>query len=50
MQFAADAAMGPTCAGRVEHLSSGRRVRFNSQEELIAVLGRLLAELGEADE
>ncbi|HSP96430.1 MAG TPA: hypothetical protein VL049_04190 [Candidatus Dormibacteraeota bacterium] len=50
VQFAADAAMGPTCAGRVEHLSSGRRVRFNSQEELLAVLGRLLAELGDGEE
>jgi hypothetical protein len=37
------------CAGRVEHLSSGRREPFASREELLAVLGRLLDELGEQD-
>ena len=37
-----------SCSGRVEHLSSGRRARFASAEELLAVLLRLLDELGEA--
>ena len=50
VQFAADSGMGPTCSGRVEHLSSGRRVRFSSQDELVLVLGRLLDELGETGE
>lgn len=36
-----------TFTGRVEHLSSGRRAHFNSPEQLLAVLNRLLAELGE---
>jgi hypothetical protein len=31
-------------AGRVEHMSSGRRQRFNSREELLATLLRLLEE------
>ena len=34
-------------SGRVEHMSSGRRARFASSRELLAVLGRLLRELGE---
>jgi hypothetical protein len=51
VQFTADAAVrGPSCSGRVEHLSSGRRVRFDSKEELVDVLGRMLDELGEHDE
>jgi hypothetical protein len=40
---------GPTpgvFSGRVEHLSSGQRVRFSSGEELLAILGKLLGELG----
>jgi len=39
---------GPAGAfsGRVEHLNSGRRARFDSPEELLALLGRLLVELG----
>jgi hypothetical protein len=32
-------------AGRVEHLSSGRRARFHSQEELVAILEKLVGEL-----
>jgi len=36
-----------TLSGRVEHMSSGRRARFASTRELIAVLGKLLDELGE---
>lgn len=34
-------------SGRVEHLSSGRRARFSSEEELLTVLGKLLDDLGE---
>ena len=33
-------------SGRVEHLSSGRRARFNSAEELLTILRKLLDELG----
>lgn len=36
-----------TFAGRVEHLKSGRRAHFDSPDALLAVFGRLLAELGE---
>jgi hypothetical protein len=36
-----------TFSGRVEHMSSGRRARFASGQELLAVLGKLLVELGE---
>ncbi len=36
-----------TFAGRVEHMSSGRRARFASREELIATLQRMLDQLGE---
>lgn len=35
------------CAGRVEHLSSGRRIRFSSAAELLAALEQLLAEVAE---
>ena len=34
-------------AGRIEHISSGRRARFGSPEELIASLWKMLDELGE---
>lgn len=51
VQFAAHAGMrGPRCAGRVEHLSSGRRLRFESKEELVEALGTLLDEVGEDEE
>jgi hypothetical protein len=33
------------CAGRVQHLSTGRRARFNSEQELLASLWRLLADI-----
>jgi hypothetical protein len=36
-----------TFSGRVEHLNSGRRAHFDSPEELLAVLGRMLGEIGE---
>jgi hypothetical protein len=34
-------------SGRVEHISSGRRARFGTGEELLAALRKLLNELGE---
>ena len=34
-------------AGRIEHLSSGRRVRFASTKEFLTALGKMLDELGE---
>lgn len=51
VQFAADAGgRGSACSGRIEHLSSGRRARFESREEMIALMDRLLDEFGEQDE
>jgi hypothetical protein len=43
-------ARGGVFAGRVEHLSSGRRAHFNSAEELLAMLTKLLENLGEVAE
>ena len=37
-----------TFAGRVEHLSTGRRARFETLEELVAALSRLLSERGQS--
>lgn len=34
-------------AGRVEHLDSGRRARFASADDLIAILRRMLTEVDE---
>ena len=49
VQFSRDAStQAAVFAGRVEHLSSGRRARFGSAEELVTVLGALLDELGTA--
>lgn len=43
VQFSADAHLrGPICSGRIEHLSSGRRIGFASKEELVEALERLL--------
>lgn len=39
-----------TFAGRVEHLNSGRRAAFESSEEMLAVLERMLGELSEPTE
>lgn len=51
VQFTADAGMrGPRCSGRIEHLSSGRRVRFESKEELLEGLSKLLDDLGHGAE
>ena len=38
---------GGVVAGRVEHISSGRRAHFATSDELLAALGRLLDDLGE---
>jgi hypothetical protein len=38
---------GLVFSGRVEHLNSGHRLRFASEEELISVLRKMLGELGE---
>jgi hypothetical protein len=47
VQFSSDADLrGGHCAGRIEHLNSGRRAPFNSADELVQVLGKLLDELG----
>ena len=40
-------ARGGAFAGRVEHLNSGHRVRFDSREELLAALAALLAQIDE---
>jgi hypothetical protein len=49
VQFSRDASeQTGVFTGRIEHLSSGRRVHFHAREELIATLERLLAELGNA--
>ena len=46
VQFTSDAGpQGAVFAGRVEHLSSGRRERFAAREELLQVLDRLLGEI-----
>jgi hypothetical protein len=34
-------------SGRVEHLNSGRRARFASKEDLLAVLERMLGDIEE---
>ena len=36
-----------TFSGRVEHMSSGRRARFGSTQELVAALRTMLDQLGE---
>jgi len=40
---------GGIFSGRVEHLSSGRRARFASREELLPVLSKMLEDLGESE-
>ena len=47
LQLSRDSGPGQaTFAGRVEHLSTGRRARFETLEELMAALSRLLSERG----
>ena len=50
VQFSRDtrARRGPF-AGRVEHMSSGRRARFASADQLVAALRKLIGELGDKD-
>jgi len=38
---------GGVFSGRVEHMSSGRRAGFTSRNELLAVLERMIDQLGE---
>jgi hypothetical protein len=38
-----------TFTGRVEHLSSGRRARFDSPQQLLDVLDQLLDELRDSE-
>ena len=46
VQFSRESGVCPEVfSGRVEHLNSGRRARFGSRQELLAVLERLLAEV-----
>ena len=46
IQFGRDAAgCQANFAGRVEHLSSGRRAHFESAQQLLEVLDQMLAEL-----
>ncbi|MEO8752089.1 MAG: hypothetical protein ABI624_05365 [Casimicrobiaceae bacterium] len=50
MQFSRETCdMNSGCSGRIEHLSSGRRAHFDSPRQLLAVLERLLLDLGEKD-
>jgi len=49
VQFSRDTpGAGDAFSGRIEHMTSGRRVHFDSPEELVATLRGLLAELGKA--
>jgi hypothetical protein len=48
VQFSRDTGTAPgSMSGRVEHLSSGRRARFNTAEELLAALRTLLDDVCE---
>ena len=46
VQFARMSDGVPVFSGRVEHMSSGRRARFESPAELVEALRRLLDEVG----
>ena len=46
VQFGREAGSRGPFSGRVEHLSSGRRSRFATKDELIDALARLLDEIG----
>lgn len=45
VQFTQASGSGDCFAGRVEHLTSGHRVRFASRQDLLEALGRQLEEL-----
>ena len=48
VQFSTETSTGcGVFSGRVEHLNSGRRARFVSKEDLLAVLERMLADIKE---
>jgi hypothetical protein len=48
VQFSAETGAGRgVFSGRVEHLNSGRRARFASKEDLLAVLDRMLTDVEE---
>ena len=48
VQFSTESgAGGGVFAGRVEHLNSGRRARFTSKQDLLAVLERMLGDIEE---
>jgi hypothetical protein len=49
VQFGRGEGPGSFC-GRVEHLSSGRRTRFGSREELLEVLEREIADIERSSE
>jgi len=46
IQFSRETEGAAVFSGRAEHLSSGRRAHFESPEELVAALRKLLVELG----
>ena len=49
VQFTRDASVtSGIFNGRVEHLSSGQRARFDSSDELVQLLRQLLDDLGKA--
>jgi len=50
VQFSRDArTKNGVFSGRIEHISSGRRAHFGSTGELLAALGTMLEQLGDAD-
>ncbi|MBY0275142.1 hypothetical protein K2Z84_07370 [Candidatus Binatia bacterium] len=51
VHFQADSdASDARCAGRVEHVLSGRGARFHNADDLLAAMRRLLSENGAADD
>jgi len=46
IQFSRETEGAAVFSGRAEHLSSGRRAHFESPDELVAALRKLLVELG----
>ncbi len=51
VQFRVGSRVGGPLAGRVEHVSTGRQIRFSSLEELEAFVGEMLSRVagGEAE-
>jgi hypothetical protein len=51
VQFTRDTcATGGPFAGRIEHMSSGRRAAFDSAEQLLAAFRSMIDQLGNADD